>query len=150
MRRPLILVGAVAVVVAAVMITALWLGRHGGASQGSLVRGSTAVQASEGQARQVASALRRLPANPRSLVASAARSQVNGRAARAFPPGTTVAPDTRSWAPDGIGGGTMLVTVTRPGRPVVSYDAIMVREAGRWKVLATIRIVAPVSARNPS
>jgi hypothetical protein len=42
----------------------------------------------------------------------------------------------------------MLVTVTVPGHAPVRYDAILVSEAGRWKVLATIR--APSPARQAS
>jgi len=34
----------------------------------------------------------------------------------------------------------MLVTVSVPGHKPASYDAILVRESGRWKVLATIRV----------
>ena len=44
----------------------------------------------------------------------------------------------------------MLVTVTRPGQGAVSYDAIMVREASQWKVLATIRVPAHTPSRSPS
>jgi len=40
----------------------------------------------------------------------------------------------------------MLVTVAVPGQAPVSYDAIMVSEAKRWKVLATIRVPAPALA----
>jgi hypothetical protein len=42
----------------------------------------------------------------------------------------------------------MLVTVAVPGHAPVRYDVIMVSEAGRWKVLATIRVSA--AARQSS
>jgi hypothetical protein len=94
----------------------------------------------------VADALRKLPDDPQALVASEAQGQVAGRARQAIPPGTTVMPDEKSWAPDGVGGGTMLVTVTVPGRAPVTYDAIMVSQGGQWKVLATIPVAASPSA----
>ena len=47
-------------------------------------------------------------------------------------------PDERSWAPDGAGGGSMLVTIRRPGGASTTYDAVMVQENGLWKVLATL------------
>jgi hypothetical protein len=34
----------------------------------------------------------------------------------------------------------MLVTITVPGHAPVTYDAIMVREHGQWKVLATVPV----------
>jgi len=143
-RRSLVLfVSAGAVVITALVVGVLWLGNRG---DSSATRSSVAVQAPLRQAGEVAAALRRLSSDPQSLVASGARSQVGGRARQAFPPGTTVVPDAKSWAPDGLGGGTMLVTVAVPGQAPVSYDAIMVSEAKRWKVLATIRVPAPALA----
>jgi len=103
-------------------------------------------------ARQVADALRNLPDDPQTLVASDAQGQVAGRARQAIPPGTTVTPDEKSWSPDGVGGGTMLVTVTVPGHSPVTYDAIMVSQGGQWKVLATISVATSPStaAVSPS
>jgi hypothetical protein len=142
-KRSLIAYAALgAVAVTALVIGVLWLAKPG---DGSSAGHSTAVSR---QADRVAAALRRLPSDPQSLVARGAQSEVAGRARQAFPPGTTVVPAARSWAPDGLGGGTMLVTVIMPGHAPVSYDAIMVRETGRWKVLATIR--APGAARQAS
>jgi hypothetical protein len=102
--------------------------------------------ASAADAHRVADALRGLPDDPQALVASGARGQVAGRARQAIPPGTTVTPDERSWAPDGVGGGTMLVTVAVPGHAPVTYEAIMVSEGGQWKVLATVPVAASRSA----
>jgi hypothetical protein len=101
---------------------------------------ATSQAQKQAQAQQVAAALRKLPTDPQALVASEAQAQVNGRARQAIPPGTRVIPDARSWAPDGVGGGTMLVTITVPKHSQVSYDAIMVSEGGQWKVLATIPV----------
>jgi hypothetical protein len=135
-----VLIAGAAVVAAAVGVGgALWLGNR---SHPSPAAGRVAFQSARGEADQVAAALRKLPTDPASLVAGGARAQVGGRARQAFPPGTTVAPRPGSWAPDGAGGGTMLVTVTVPGHRPVSYDAVMVSEAHRWKVLATIRVPA--------
>src|SRR5262245_2895773 len=81
---------------------------------------------------QVAAALNGLATDPSALVASGA--VVQGPVSQAVPPGSTVSSDVRSWAPDGIGGGTMLVTVTPPGGKPVTYAAVMVQQDGRWKV----------------
>jgi hypothetical protein len=103
--------------------------------------------ASAGDAQRVADALRKLQDDPQALVASQAQGQVAGRARQVIPPRTTVTPDEKSWAPDGVGGGTMLVTVTVPGHAPVTYDAIMVNQGGgQWKVLATVPVAASPSA----
>jgi hypothetical protein len=150
-RSPLLLAGAGAVVVTALVVGALWLGNRGHTASSSVPQGSPARNsAPRGQAGQVAAALRKLSSDPQLLVASGAQSQVHGRARRAVPPGSMVVPDARSWAPDGLGGGTMLVTITAPGRAPNSYYAVMVREASQWKVLATIRLPAPVPAPSGS
>lgn len=36
----------------------------------------------------------------------------------------------------------MTVTVTAPGQAAASYAAVVAQEAGRWKVLATIKLPA--------
>jgi hypothetical protein len=105
---------------------------------------SAAASTEDGQ--RVADTLRKLPGDPQALVASEAQGQVAGRARQAIPSGTTVTPDEKSWAPDGVGGGAMLVTVTVPGHAPVTYDAIMVSQGGQWKVLATIPVAASPSA----
>src|ERR1022692_1850100 len=147
-RRSLgLFAGTGVVVVSALVISALRLGNLWSSGPRSApARSSVSVQATPRQADQVAAALRKLATDPRSLVASGARPGVGGRARQAVAPGSTVVPDPRSWAPDGLGGGTMLVTITAPGRVPVSYYAVLVREAGQWKVLATIGLPAPVAA----
>ena len=150
--RSVVLLGAVAVVAACVVVTGLWLANRSNGSAGPQIAsspGSTPAKAPPGQADQVVAALRKLATDPQTLVASGARSQVAGRARQAIPTGSTVVADAKSWAPDGLGGGTMLVTITTAGHAPVSYDAVMVREAGQWKVLATIRVPGP-AALSPS
>jgi hypothetical protein len=51
--------------------------------------------------------------------------------------------DEGSWAPDGLGGGTITVTVTPPGGKATTYTAVMITEGGRWKVLATMPLAPP-------
>lgn len=104
---------------------------------------STTRAGKRAQAREVRTALRRLESDPASLVASASKETVGDRARQAVPAGSKVTPRSRTWSPDGLGGGTMTVRVAPPGKPAVSYTAVMVREAGGWKVLATIPQAKP-------
>lgn len=133
-------------VIAGVGIALLAGGRGSAGAPASAQSLPASAAARAMDAKRVADALRKLPDDPQALVASEAQGQVAGRARRAIPPGTTVAPDEKSWAPDGVGGGTMLVTVTMPGHAPVTYDAIMVSQGGQWKVLATIPVAASPSA----
>jgi hypothetical protein len=87
--------------------------------------------------------LRTLATNPQNLVADEARLRLGGHVSQAVPRGLRVTPDVASWAPDGIGGGTMLVTVARPGQVPMTYAAVMVFEHHSWKVLATFPVTAP-------
>ncbi|MFJ3234455.1 hypothetical protein [Streptomyces sp. NPDC086787] len=139
LRRGL-LVGAVVVVVG--LLVAVVLTRHGGGAADGESKGSgrTPRADSHEQAQQVAGALERLSTDPSSLVAAGARTEVGGRAARGVPKGAKVTPEPATWAPDGVGGGVMTVTVASPGRPAVSYAAVMVNENGAWKVLATMKL----------
>jgi hypothetical protein len=122
-----------------------------GAAPASVKSFSANAAATAREAQRVADALRKLPDDPQALVASEAQGQVAGRARQAVPPGTTATPDEKSWSPDGVGGGTMLVTVAVPGHAPVTYDAIMVSQGGQWKVLATILVAAsPSAAAVPS
>jgi hypothetical protein len=152
MRSRATLLVVCAAVVAAVAGGGIAFFVRGGGSAGAAAPtggpavSASAVAASAADAGQVAAALRKLPADPQALVAAGAQGQVAGRARQAFPPGTAVTPDEKSWAPDGVGGGTMLVTVAVPGHAPVTYDAIMVSEGGQWKVLATIPVAAAPSA----
>jgi hypothetical protein len=133
------LAGAVVLVAVAVGVFVV-ISRPGGRQTAA----RTNVQVS--QAHQVAQALSGLARDPAALVATEAMPQVAGQASKAVPVGAKVSADEQSWAPDGAGGGTMLVTVTAPGQPPVSYLTVVVQEAGGWKVSGTI----PIQAATPS
>jgi hypothetical protein len=97
-------------------------------------------KASSAEARSAAAALRNLSTNPTSLEASSVRSRVAGRENQAVPRGAIVVPNEKSWMPDGHGGGVMTVTVSRPGTIPINYAAVLVRDHGAWKVLATVPV----------
>jgi hypothetical protein len=98
---------------------------------------SPAASSAPSTSSEVAAALRKLATAPDAVVADEAKPQLAGHTHDAIPPGSTITPHTDSWAPDGLGGGTMLVTVASPGQPTVTYAAVMVFEHNQWKVLAT-------------
>jgi hypothetical protein len=144
--RSLVLPTAAVAAAALVIVVGVLVLTHRGHRKTS---DAAAAVSSPGQAHQVAQALASLATDPQSLVASGAAGQVNGRARQAVPAGSTVAADERSWAPDGLGGGTMVVTVTAPRKPPVAYAAVMVSEGGRWKVLATFPLTTTGAAGSP-
>src|SRR5262245_5010485 len=111
MRRSWIVAGvsAAIVIVVGVVVLALAEGSPAGKPKPAAAGQPSAPAADQGPA--VASALRHLADDPGSLLASPAAATVSGAPTDAVPAGSTVAPDARSWAPDGLGGGTMLVTV---------------------------------------
>jgi len=142
-RRWALPAAGVAVVAVVVLAGALVLTQN----RDRKVATPAAEASSPEQARQVAQALASLTTDPQSLVASGAAGQVNGRARQAVPAGSKVVVDEKSWAPDGLGGGTIMVTVTAPGEPPVTYATVMVPEDGKWKVLATFPLTTTSSAR---
>lgn len=90
------------------------------------------------EAHEVVLALSSLVEDPATLAASGTEDLV-GDVQAIFPPDTTATANEESWQPDGTGsGGTITVVVTEPDGTVTSYLTLMVREAGAWKVLATI------------
>ena len=113
-------------------------------SDADAAKGTTSVSStprpSGNQAHQVAVALGRLTTDPGSLVAAGSRDQVGQRARDGVPAGSSVEVDEASWAPDGVGGGTITATLRSPGLPPVTYAVVMVSEAGKWKVAATVPI----------
>jgi hypothetical protein len=135
------------VLVAAVAGISMWLVSDHAGSAGSSHAPSRGPIPAADQAPQVAAALRQLSSDPGSLVAAAAAKSVGPDAAKAVPAGSAISPDPSSWAPDGIGGGTMVVSVTAPAGKQVTYAAVMVSEDGRWKVLATFPIASPAPSR---
>ena len=140
MRRTLVALTAAVALIAGVTT---WLGLRpappaAGRAAPAAVVDATAPSTTEADAAAAAAALSALATDPDSLVADAARPLVGAEARQAVPVGSIVTPDERTWAPDGVGGGTLAVRVTPPGGPAVDYAAVMVREAGGWKVLATL------------
>lgn len=138
-RPQWIVAGVVGVLVlgAGVMVAA-----SGGGADGSA---PSSAQPGLEEAAAVAAALESLASKPDELVASDVRSAVGARARDGVPAGSRVSPNAASWQPDGLGGGTMTVTVTSPGQPAVTYSAVMVKEGDGWKVLGTVPM-APSNA----
>lgn len=88
------------------------------------------------EADEVAAALESLVHSPAAGAAEETRPTVNPDTA--LPPGSKIIPDSSTWAPDGIGGGTMNVVLSLQGQEDRRYVAVMVKENGEWKVLATL------------
>ncbi|GAA0610646.1 hypothetical protein GCM10009547_10860 [Sporichthya brevicatena] len=131
-RPQLITAGVVAAVVLGAGVT---LAVSGGGGNGSDNSGN---KPGLEEAAAVAEALGKLADDPANLVASDVRSAIGGRAREAVPAGSTVSANPATWQPDGLGGGTMTVTVTSPGQPAVTYTAVMVKEQSGWKVVGTV------------
>jgi len=101
---------------------------------------ATAGPGALGDAALVAEALQKLETDPGSLMASGVEGMVLGEPGQAIAPGASVEVKDETWAPDGIGGGTIEVHIADPTGVSTSYLAVMVEEAGEWKVLATFPI----------
>jgi hypothetical protein len=108
------------------------------------------VQPGMEEAHAVATALGQLADKPAELVAADVQSAIAGRAAEAVPKGSTITPNEASWHPDGLGGGTMTVTVTLSGKPAVTYSAIMVKEKTGWKVVGTMPMALTGTSAAPA
>jgi hypothetical protein len=130
------------VAVACLVVAGLLLWRGGtvvGVAAPAPPAPAPALSAADHAAAQgAAAALRDLVRDPLALVAAPMRAQVGSRIADAVPPGSVSTPDEASWAPDGLGGGTMIVTLSSPGQQDVDFAAVMVQEDGEWKVLETV------------
>lgn len=102
------------------------------------------------QAQAVTAALAKLASEPASLVSSGASPEALAGARTAVPAGSKVSVAESSWAPDGVGGGTVMVTVSPPQGGPVTYAAVMVHEPSGWKVLATIPLASstPISGSD--
>ena len=147
MPRPLVALATTVAVSAAVvgwlvLRPAAPVPGHAGAGASPSATASTPSR-EQADAAAAAGALSELATDPDSLLAAAARAAVGTGARRAVPEGSVVTPDVSTWAPDGVGGGTLAVTVTPPRGPEVDYAAIMVQEGGEWKVLATVPLAGP-------
>lgn len=110
---------------------------------------STAVPGVE-EASAVANALSMLAAKPENLVATDVRSAVGNKARQGVAAGATISPNKASWQPDGLGGGTMTVTVAGGGQPAATYTAIMVKEPTGWKVLGTVPMTPANAGSAPA
>ncbi|MGQ0625246.1 MAG: hypothetical protein ACT4PP_11445 [Sporichthyaceae bacterium] len=100
-------------------------------------------------AAEVAAALSRLAQDPESLVATDVRSAIGTQARAGVPAGTTVTPNPATWQPDGLGGGTMTVTLSGGGQPTVVYSAVMIEEEDGWKVVGTIPLIPSDAGEAP-
>lgn len=93
----------------------------------------------ENEGLKIATAVAALSSDPAKVMARAAGLTAE-QARIAVPVGADVHADPKTWAPDASGeSGIILITVDPPGGgQEVDYAAMMVREDGQWKVLATI------------
>lgn len=140
-----VVLGSILGVVLLVLVAGLWVfdpleWRHPsivGPSTTSPTALSTEAAADPlSDAEAVAAALSALTDDPAEGAATAAKQSLD--AAVAFPPGSKLAPEVSSWAPDGIGGGAMNVVLSIPGQPDSRYVAVMIKEGSFWKVLGTL------------
>lgn len=89
---------------------------------------------------QVTEAVESVSSDPEAVLAQSARDDVGGDLRAAVPEGTTVSVVEGSWAPDGIGGGTVLADVTYPGQEPARYLIVVQQESGEWRILATLPV----------
>ena len=144
-RPQWIVAGVVAVVVLGAGVT-LAATSGGGDGNGDPASGLPGLE----EAAAVAAALSELASKPDNLVAADVRSAVGARARQAVPAGSTISANPASWQPDGLGGGTMTVTVTSPGQAPVTYSAVMVKQADGWKVLGTVPMAPSNAGATPA
>lgn len=130
-----------AVVVVGLALMFLWL--PGDEAPGASGAGT---ERSDQQAEAVVEALARLESSPDELVAESAREHVGQEARVGVPAGSAVEVDRDSWRPDGLGGGTIVVTVTPPGQGPQPYVAVMVQEPDGWKVIGSLPLVTDAEA----
>lgn len=139
-RKQLIIGGAVlALLVGAGIGTAVVL--SGGGDEQEQAPELTAP--SKDDAQDVVEALGKLASRPQDLVATDVGSVVTAQARKAIPKNAQVTADPTSWHADGLGGGTITVTVRIPGGATTVYTAMMIKERSGWKVLATIPMIKP-------
>jgi hypothetical protein len=141
---------AATVMVVGGSVTAGYLHWHGGESAAPKATAEVPVQPGMEEAHAVATALGSLADKPADLVATDVQSAIGAKAAEAVPKGSTITPNESSWHPDGLGGGTMTVTVAPSGRPPVTYSAIMVKEQTGWKVVGTMPMTLTGTSSAPA
>ena len=108
------------------------------------------LAADQGKGAEVVVALEPLSTDPLSVFSDSAKQQAGAAdLAQAMPAGSVVSIDESSWSPNGIGGGTILVTVTAPDGPPAQYLALVSSYDGGWKIDATLPST-PVTAVKTS
>ena len=139
-RRPFVFLGSGFALIA--LLAAFWFLTPWGSAVFSGVGESPKLpsmqspSASLSDAEAVAGVLAALVSDPAAGAAAATRSTVAPEVA--LPPGSKLSPDQTTWAPDGIGGGTMDVVLSAPGLPDQQFVAVMVKEDDGWRVLGTL------------
>jgi hypothetical protein len=99
------------------------------------------VVADRSKGPEVAAALAALSTDPQSVFSEQAKQEVSAAGtdlSQAVPSGSQVTVNDSTWAPDGVGGGTISVTITAPGEQPVEYLALVTMENGAWKIDATL------------
>ena len=145
-RGRLIAGGVVLAVLAAGGISAVLLtGGDDGPGEGPPLAAPT-----QDDAQEVADALGKLASRPQDLVAADVGSTVLAQARKAVPKNALVTADPASWHADGLGGGTITVTVRIPKGTTTVYTAMMIKEPSGWKVIATIPMVKPPAGQEPA
>jgi hypothetical protein len=145
--KPVLIAAIGAVCVAGAVVLAFTVGRSHPHHTAAAASRPSPQASNAGPA--VAKALQTLATNPQALVASGASGAVGADARSGVPTGTVITPHPASWQPNTTGGGTMVVDLKPPGGPMVSYLAVMVHEAGGWKVLGTIPVPAAATPSPP-
>ncbi|MDP9905599.1 hypothetical protein [Arthrobacter bambusae] len=87
---------------------------------------------------EISTVISNLPADPGNLVSQS--SPFREQFAAAFPPGTTTKTVQETWAANGDNQGVVQVDISRPGAAEAKYAAMMVKENGQWKLLATVEV----------
>jgi len=137
-----LLVPSVAAIVLLVLLIALWLviplggGQVNEQSDPTPRVSPTSFNEQEADAQAVSQMLSGLTDKPSEGISALTRPSFDAESA--LPKGSKISPEAASWAPDGIGGGTINVVMTVPGQADSRYVAVMVKEDGQWKLLGTM------------
>ncbi|WP_416416214.1 hypothetical protein [Paenarthrobacter aromaticivorans] len=141
MKKLFMVIGS-AVVAALLLLLGLWIvnplgwGQANGKTGPTETASPTPSNEQEADAQAVAQALSRLTENPSDGISERTKQSFNPELA--LPAGSELAPEVSTWAPDGIGGGTINVVMSVPGQADSRYVAVMVKEDDAWKLLGTL------------
>lgn len=97
--------------------------------------GPSNPQEGESEAEQVAQMLRGATENLEASVIDELKDDLDPSIA--LPEGSILEPFEETWAPDGIGGGTINMVLRIPGEPDEYYLVVVVEESGSWKIMST-------------